>query len=47
MIDLSKIDFAKLHMRGRYGVATGNAVSDQVLLGVALEFDNQVIWPRA
>lgn len=43
MIEQSKIDFAKLQMRGRYGVATGSAVSDQVLLGVALDFDNQVM----
>ena len=43
MIDESKIDLAKLQMRGRYGVATGSAVTDQVLLGVALEFDNQVM----
>ena len=43
MIEQSKIDFAKLQMRGRYGVATGSAVSDQVLLGIALEFDNQVM----
>ena len=43
MIEQSKIDLAKLQMRGRYGVATGSAVSDQVLLGVALDFDNQVM----
>ena len=43
MIEQSKIDLAKLQMRGRYGVATGSAVSDQVLLAVALDFDNQVM----
>ena len=43
MIEPSKIDLAKLQMRGRYGVATGSAVTDQVLLGVALDFDNQVM----
>lgn len=43
MIEHNKIDHAKLQMRGRYGVATGSAVSDQVLLGIALDFDNQVM----
>ena len=43
MTEQSKIDFAKIQMRGKYGVATGSAVSDQVLLGIALDFDNQVM----
>jgi len=43
MIEHNIIDHAKLQMRGRYGIATGSAVSDQVLLGVALDFDNQVM----
>lgn len=43
MIEQNKIDHAKLQMRGRYGVATGSAVIDQVLLAVALDFDNQVM----
>ena len=43
MIEQPKIDLAKLQMRGQYGIATGGAVSDQVLLGIALDFDNQVM----
>ena len=41
--DFGKIDLAKLQMRGEFGIATGSAVLDQVLLGVAVDFDNQVM----
>jgi hypothetical protein len=38
-----RIDHSKLQMRGDFGIAVGSAVIDQVLLGVALDFDNQVM----
>ena len=41
--ETTKIDLAKLQMRGEFGIATGSAVTDQVLLGVAVDFDNQVM----
>lgn len=41
--EATKIDIAKLQMRGDYGIASGSAVLDQVLLGVAVDFDNQVM----
>lgn len=41
--DITKIDLAKLQMRAEYGIASGGAVLDQVLLGVAVDFDNQVM----
>ena len=37
------IDRSKLSMRGRYGIATGGAVTDHVLMAVATEFENQVM----
>jgi hypothetical protein len=37
------IDHSKLSMRGRYGIATGGAVTDHVLMAVATEFENQVM----
>lgn len=37
------IDRSKLMMRGRYGIASGGAVIDHVLMSVASEFENQVM----
>lgn len=37
------IDRSKLSMRGRYGIATGGAVTDHVLLAVATEYENAVM----
>jgi hypothetical protein len=37
------INTQKLNYKGRYGIATGGAVDDHVLLSVAAEFDNQVM----
>jgi hypothetical protein len=37
------IDQGKLQFRGEFGIASGSAVTDLVLLGVAIEFDNQVM----
>ncbi len=37
------IDRSKLSMRGRYGIATGGAVGDHVLMAVATDFENQVM----
>ena len=37
------IDHSKLAMRGRYGIATGGAVSDHVLMAIATEFENSVM----
>jgi hypothetical protein len=37
------VDTNKLTMRGSYAIAVGNAVTDHVLLGIALDFDNQVM----
>jgi len=37
------IDRSKLSMRGRYGIATGSAVSDHVLMAVATDFENAVM----
>ena len=42
-MSMSMIDQSKLVMRGRYGIATGGAVSDHVLMAVATEFENQVM----
>ncbi len=37
------IDRSKLAMRGRYGIATGGAVTDHVLMAIATEFENTVM----
>lgn len=37
------IDRSKLTLRGRYGIATGSAVTDHVLMAVATDFENQVM----
>jgi hypothetical protein len=37
------IDRSKLAIRGRYGIATGGAVNDHVLMAVATDFENQVM----
>jgi len=37
------LDRAKLSLTGRYGIATGGAVTDPVLLSVATDFDHQVM----
>lgn len=37
------IDRSKLALRGRYGIATGGAVTDHVLMAIATEFENTVM----
>lgn len=37
------IERSKLALSGRYGIATGGAVTDHVLMAVATEFENQVM----